>query len=244
MLPISLQQAKSPEPCHQAAWESIPPRPGRSQAAPPDMQRQRSNKAHLEISAKLCQRTQKMSGPSQSCSSAVAGSWGKPGCAGAPAAPSARPLERSTACQQFVLYSRFQAGKAKGNLQMRSLRAKSHRLSTRLLAAPRHQCPAPPGCPGAVLWMGFAAVFLLFQFFCLQQILHRMHGSTAAKVCIGECSFVTYSGFLSIFCLLLPVQALKITGYFKPCSFVPRLSTAGCQLEREGGEVSGPCGEF
>lgn len=199
-LPISLQQAESPEPHRRAAWESIPPRPGRSQAAPPDMWRQRSNTACLEISAKSCQRTQRMSGPSQIYSSTVAGSWGKPGCARAPTTPSASLLERSTACQQFVLYSRFWAGKAKGNLQMRSLRAKSRRLSAWLLAAPCRQCPAPPGHPGATLQMRFAAVFLLFQFFCLQQILHRMHGSTAEKVCIGECSFVAYSAFLSIFC--------------------------------------------
>lgn len=54
---VSLQQAESLEPRSQAAWESIPPRLRRSWAAPPDMWRQRSNKACLEISAKLCQRT-------------------------------------------------------------------------------------------------------------------------------------------------------------------------------------------
>lgn len=226
------------------AWGSIPPRAGRSQAASPGVWRQRPDKADLEISAKLCQRTPSMSRPSKRCSSTVTGSWGKPGCAGAPAALSARLLEQSSARQPFGLYSRFCARKAKGNTQMRSFCAKPCRLGARLQAALCRQCPALPGHPGTALWMGFAAVFpFISTFFCLQQILHGVRGSTAAKVCIGECSFVTYSGFLSIFCLLVPVQALKITGYFKSCSFVPRLSTAGCQLEREGGEVSGPCGE-
>lgn len=243
-MPVSLQQAESLEPRRRAAWESTPPRPGRSWAAPPGVWRQRSNEAHLEISAKLHQRTQRMSRPSQTCSSTVTGSRGEPGCAGAPAAPSARPLERRVACQQFVLYACFQAGEAKGNLQVRRPRAKPPQLSAQLLAAPRRPCPAPPRRPDVALQMGLAVVFLLFQFFCLQQILHRMHGSAAVKVCIGECSFFAYSGFLSIFCLLLPVQALKITGYFKLCPFVPWLSTAGCQLERKGGEVSGPRREF
>lgn len=87
------------------------PNAGKSQAAPPDMWRQRSNKTHLETSAELCQRTQRMSGSCQSCSSAIAGSQGEPGCAGAPAGPSVWLVERSMACQKFVLYSTFQAGK-------------------------------------------------------------------------------------------------------------------------------------
>lgn len=100
-----------------------------------------------------------MSRPSRRCSSTVTGSWGKPGCAEAAAALSARPLERSAARQQFGLYSRFGAGKAKGNMQMRSFCAKSCRLSAGLQGALRRQCPALLGRPGAALWMGFAAVF-------------------------------------------------------------------------------------
>jgi len=110
-------------------------------------------------------------------------------------------------------------------------------------AASLVSCPA--GTPRYCFADGLYSIFpFISSYFCLRQILHQMRGSTAAKVCIGECSSVAYSDFLSIFCLLLRVQALKITGYFKPCCFVPRLSTAGCQLEREGGEVSGPCREF
>lgn len=101
-----------------------------------------------------------MSGPSQTCSSAVAGELG---CAGAPAALAARLLEQSTACQQFVLYLCFQVGKAKGNMQMRSLRAKSCQLSAWLLAVPHCWCPAPPGhqcCFADGLCSGFLFILI------------------------------------------------------------------------------------
>lgn len=143
-----------------------------------------------------------MSGPSQTCSSAVAGELG---CTGAPAALAARLLEQSTACQQFVLYLCFQVGKAKGNMQMRSLRAKSCQLSAWLLAVPHCWCPAPPGhpvllCRWALQWFSFYFVFFICNRFyteCMEALLQ--------KVCIRERSFVTCSAFLSIFCLLLLV---------------------------------------
>ena len=116
--------------------------------------------AHLEISAKLCQRTQRMSGPSQSCSSTVAGSRGESGCAGAAAAPAAG-AEHGVPAVCFVLG--LSGWKSQGELHKRSLRAKSHRLSARLLAALRRWCPAPPGHPGTALQMDFTAFFLLFQ---------------------------------------------------------------------------------
>lgn len=142
-----------------------------------------------------------MSGPSQTCSSAVAGELG---CAGAPAALAARLLEQSTACQQFVLYLCFQVGKAKGNMQMRSLRAKSCQLSAWLLAVPHCWCPAPPGhpvllCRWALQWFSF-----YFVFFYMQPILYGMRGSTAAK------SMYQGTLFCHLFCLslyFLPVTA-------------------------------------
>lgn len=92
-------------------------------------------------------------------------SWDVLGCAGALAALSVCPLKQSMTCQRFVLQSHLQAGKANGNMQMRSLHAKSCQLSAWLVAASCCQGPAPPGHSGATLWKGFAATFPFISVF-------------------------------------------------------------------------------